>query len=83
MRPGAAHGTQVEPTMEDRPGMLSLALALTPGLGPTRARRLVEHFGGIDEVFRAALTELEAAGIQAVSSQSLATGQSCELAQEE
>jgi DNA processing protein len=60
-----------------------LALALTPALGPTRTRRLVEHFGGIEQLFRASLTELEAAGLQAVSAQALATGKSIELAQEE
>lgn len=60
-----------------------LALGLTPDLGPTRARRLVEHFGSIAAVFRASLTELEATGLLAVSAQSLATGKSIELAQEE
>jgi excinuclease UvrABC nuclease subunit len=43
-----------------------LALSLTQGLGPTRARKLVEHFGSPEAVFRASLTELEEAGIQAV-----------------
>ncbi len=60
-----------------------LALVLTPGLGPTRARRLVEHFGGAEAIFRASLTELEATGIQAASAQSLGTGKSMELAREE
>lgn len=60
-----------------------LALALTPGLGPNKSRRLVEFFGSIQAVFKATLTELEAAGLRAVSAQSLATGQSAELAQEE
>ncbi len=60
-----------------------LAIALTQGLGPTRSRKLVEHFGGADAVFRASLTELESTGIQAVSAQSLATGKSAELAREE
>ncbi|MGC2185867.1 MAG: DNA-processing protein DprA [Terriglobales bacterium] len=60
-----------------------LALALTPRLGPTRARRLVEHFGGAQNVFKASLTELEATGIQTVSAQSLGTGQSMELAHDE
>ena len=60
-----------------------LALALTPGLGPTRGRRLVEHFGSPAAVFRASLTELESTGIQAVSAQSVATGKSAELAREE
>ena len=60
-----------------------LALGLTPGLGPTRARRLVEHFGNVAAVFRASLTELEATGLLVVSAQSLGTGRSMELAQEE
>src|SRR5580693_1110234 len=59
-----------------------LAISLTPGLGPTKARKLVERFGGVESVLRATLTELEGAGIQAVSAQSLATGKSGELARE-
>ena len=60
-----------------------LALALTPGLGPTRVRKLIEHFGSPERVLHASLTELEATGMQAVSAQSLATGKSLELAQQE
>ncbi len=60
-----------------------LALALTPSLGPSRCRRLVEHFGGTKAVFTASLTELEAAGLQAPAAQSIALGRSSELAQEE
>jgi len=60
-----------------------LALALTPGLGPTKARRVIEFFGGVQTLFRASLTELEAAGLRAVSAQSLGTGRSMELAQDE
>ena len=60
-----------------------LALALTPGLGPTRTRKLAQHFGGIENVFRASLTELEAAGLQAHSAQAIAIGKSLEVAQEE
>jgi len=60
-----------------------LALALTPGLGPTKARRVAEFFGGIRGVFAATLTELEASGMQAASAQSLGTGRSLELANEE
>ena len=60
-----------------------LALALTPGLGPTRSRKLAEHFGGVHGVFHATLTELEATGIQVVSAQALASGKSIELAQQE
>src|SRR5260370_39308619 len=60
-----------------------LAISLTPGLGPTKARKLVEHFGSAEAVLRASLTELESTGIQVVSAQSLATGKSGELAREE
>jgi DNA processing protein len=60
-----------------------LAISLTQGLGPTRARKLVEHFGTAEAVLHASLTELESTGIQAVSAQSLATGKSAELAREE
>jgi DNA processing protein len=67
----------------EAPTLQWLALALTPGIGPTRARRLVEFLGSIQAVFRASLTELEATGIQAVSAQSLGTGRSMELAHDE
>jgi DNA processing protein len=60
-----------------------LALSLTPGLGPTRVRRLVEYFGRAAAVLGASLTELEATGILASSAQSLGTGKSAELAREE
>jgi len=60
-----------------------LALALTPGLGPTRIKKLIEHYGTAERVFYASLTELEAMGMRAVSAQSLATGKSLELAQQE
>ena len=33
-----------------------VALLLTPGLGPTKARKLVGHFGSPENVFSAALT---------------------------
>jgi len=60
-----------------------IALALTPGLGPTRARRLVEFFGGVERVFQVSLTELEAAGLPAAAAQSIGAGKSLELAHEE
>ena len=63
--------------------ILWLALTLTHGLGPTRAKRLVEFFGGVEGVFRASLTELETAGLPVGAAQSLATGRSIELAQDE
>src|SRR4051794_5860816 len=60
-----------------------LALTLTPGLGPTRGRKLVQHFGSAGNVFHASLTELEAAGLMAVSAQSIASGASLTKAEEE
>jgi DNA processing protein len=62
---------------------LWLALALTPTLGPSRARRLVEHFDSVENVFHASLTELEGAGLKAAAAQSIATGKSFLAAQEE
>jgi DNA processing protein len=60
-----------------------LAISMTPGLGPTRARKLVERFGDPAAVFHASLTELEATGIQAVTAQAIASGKSAELGREE
>ncbi len=57
-----------------------LALSMTPGFGAGRGRRLVESFGGIDRLFAASLTALEAAGLPAASAQSIALGKSLELA---
>jgi DNA processing protein len=71
----------VHPTSQ--PSSYWLALALTPGLGPTRVRKLVEHFGSAERVFRASLTELEATGMPVVAAQSIATGTSQELADQE
>src|ERR1044071_8304584 len=39
--------------------LLWVALTLTPGLGPTRAQRIVEFFGSVEGVFNTSLTELE------------------------
>jgi hypothetical protein len=66
------------------PGQIAwLALILTPGLGPTRSRRLVEFFGSVEGVLKVTLTELEAAGLPAQAAQALGTGRSVELAHDE
>jgi DNA processing protein len=70
-------------TPASREGTYWLGLALTQGLGPTRIKKLIEHFGTAERVFQASLTELEAMGMRAVSAQSIATGKSLELAQQE
>lgn len=46
-------------------------------------RRRVEHFGGVQNIFKTSLTALEATGMQTVSAQSLGTGQSMESAHNE
>ncbi len=60
-----------------------LALSLTPKLGPTRLRRLLERIPRVEDVFTASLTELEAAGLAAAAAQSIALGESLRLADEE
>src|SRR5689334_20290284 len=60
-----------------------LALSLTPSLGPTRERKLVERFGAIQDIFHTSLTELEAENLQAQSAQHIALGKSLELAHDE
>lgn len=60
-----------------------LALSQTPGIGAGRGRKLVDHFGSIDRLFAASLTELEGSGIPAVAAQSIAQGKSLELASAE
>jgi DNA processing protein len=69
--------------VDERATVQWLALTLAPGLGPTKARKVVEFFGSIENVFAASLTELEAAGLNASSAQSLGTGRALELANEE
>jgi DNA processing protein len=81
--PNVAVSESAAPALNRPSQRLWLALTLTSGLGPTRAKRLVEFFGGVEGVFRASLTELEAAGLPAEAAQSLATGRSIELAQDE
>lgn len=63
--------------------MFWLALTLTPGLGATRSKRLVDFFGNVERIFQVSLTELEAAGLPAAAAQSIATGRSFDLAQDE
>jgi predicted Rossmann fold nucleotide-binding protein DprA/Smf involved in DNA uptake len=54
--------------------MQRLALADTPGLGRTKARRVIEFFGSVQALSPTSLTELEAAGLRTVSAQALGTG---------
>src|SRR5258706_3299768 len=79
--PGTQTGAEQQASNPRR--MQWLALSLTPSLGPTKARKLVSLFDGVHNVFRASLTELEAAGLRAESAQSIALGKSLVLAEEE
>jgi DNA processing protein len=60
-----------------------LGLALTPGIGAARGRKLAELFNGVDRIFSATLTELEAVGLPAAAAQNIALGKSSDLASEE
>src|SRR6201997_3957822 len=60
-----------------------LALLLTPGVGAGRARKLLDHFGAIDRLFAASLSELEGLGLPAAAAQGIGSGRSLEAAAEE
>ena len=78
--------SEVAATVRKEPDLSTvqwLALSLTPGLGPTKVRKLVDLFGSVQAIFQASLTELEGAGLQVVSAQALGTGRSLELANDE
>jgi len=60
-----------------------LALTMTPQLGPTRIRRVVERLGDAKAVLRASLTGLEACGLPASAAQALALGASRQAAEQE
>ena len=76
MQSAAANATAAHP-------LEWLALSLTPGLGATRSRHLVEHFQSVTNVFHASLTELEGAGLPAAAAQAIGTGKSLEAGEEE
>ena len=80
---GDTHSFMASATTGTSNNIYWLALSLTPGLGPTRGRKLVEHFGSAQDIFHASLTELEALNLQAQSAQHIALGKSLELAHEE
>jgi DNA processing protein len=60
-----------------------VALAMTPQLGPGRARKLAERFGGVTNAMHASLTALEGAGLHAASAQAIFNGHSLAAAEEE
>ena len=63
--------------------LASLALALTPGLGPTRIARAVAQIGDPAHLFDMPLTELESLRIPAKSAQFIADGRARAAAEKE
>ena len=60
-----------------------LALALAPGMGPTRCFRAVRQLRSLDRVFQASLTELEGAGLPAAAAQFVFHGRARKAAEDE
>lgn len=60
-----------------------LGLLMTAGLGTRGIQRLYSDFGGIQAIYRASLTELEACGLPAAVAQSLFDGSALERGGEE
>jgi DNA processing protein len=60
-----------------------MALALTPGMGPTRCARAVAGLGAAERLFEASLTELEALGMPAAAVQFVGDGRARTAAEEE
>lgn len=51
-----------------------LALRLVPGLGTSKAGRLIEQFRAPQEIFRASRSDLEASGLSGMVAQTIASG---------
>ncbi len=60
-----------------------LALALAPGMGPTRTLRAVRRLGAPERLWGASLTELEGAGLTAAAAQFCFDGRGRKVAEEE
>jgi len=60
-----------------------LALALTPGMGPTRIWKAVNRLGAAEHIFDASLTELEGLGMPAKSAQFVFEGKARAAAEDE
>jgi DNA processing protein len=63
--------------------MAWMALALTPGMGPTRIWRAMGRLEGADRLFEASLTELEGLGMPAKSAQFCFEGKARTAAEDE
>ncbi|MGA8940432.1 MAG: DNA-processing protein DprA [Acidobacteriaceae bacterium] len=75
--------TRLQTSRVDEAKLAWLALALTPGMGPTRCARAVRRLGAAERVFGASLTELEGLGLPAESAQFCFDGRARKAAVEE
>lgn len=66
--------TEIRSTLTHDQELHWLALVLVPGLGPRKAKQLVETFRTPEEIFRATPADLEACGIPGGIARSLASG---------
>src|SRR5579875_804193 len=80
----AAEKHRVHATVVAEEGQLGwLALALAPGMGPTRTLRAVRRIGAPERVWGASLTDLESAGLTAAAAQFCFDGRGRKAAEEE
>jgi DNA processing protein len=68
---------------KEQAGLGWLALALTPGMGPTRIAKAMARLGAAERVFEASLTELEGAGLPAPAAQFVFEGRAFAAAEDE
>ena len=80
----AAEKKRVNAAVVAEEGQLGwLALALAPGMGPTRTLRAVRRIGAPERVWGASLTDLEGAGLTAAAAQFCFDGRGRRAAEEE
>ena len=79
----AMPAAEVPATQTETSRLAWLALALTPGLGPTRIARAVAMIGDAGRLFDVPLTELESLRIPAKSAQFIADGRARAAAEKE
>ena len=80
----AAENDRVNATVVAEEGQLGwLALALAPGMGPTRTLRAIRRMGAPERLWGASLTELEGAGLPAAAAQFCFDGRGRRAAEEE
>ena len=74
---------RVETNKVDAAKMAWVALALTPGMGPTRIWKAIGRLGEAERLFEASLTELEGLGMPAGAAQFVFEGKARAAAEDE